>query len=451
MPPKIDKAKQTGVTTRKRSASTGAVGASQKKKAGISTQAGDKGKKKPAASSVDTSLETTGNTQVKDMLSANAALQKQVLDLQKLIKDRLPGKEVNTPNPPVPAVKGKRGRPAATVSIAPAEVSDDTQDGTLGDNGGISVQDSDMDNVDNVDDSGDTGDGVGAQEGSVQQQLNELRNMVSSLSQQHGKESLDMSEGMHINAESVSKRIKGAIGGEEMDTGEAESYTKYMVLGSMVEAKVKAKIWAHEYVDLASLHPKSETRAQPGTPSMMGMPSAPPAPKQPANWSDWYRLFSVYAAVYLKKYPECGPDLLSYMFKLHNMARKDPTCFKWRAYDVQFRQLRQNCTDLPWYPLNPFLLADTEDETVQNKNNFRQPGGPARKNQRSNGNQVKLGLCYDFNDSKKVCHRQNCRFAHRCDKCLGAHPGHACPSSGRSTAKPSTPNTFASGSKMGRK
>ena len=107
MPPKTDKAKQTGVTTRKRSASTGAVGASQKKKAGISTQAGDKGKKKPAASSVDTSLETTGNTQVKDMLSANAALQKQVLDLQKLIKDRLPGKEVNTPNPPVPAVKGK--------------------------------------------------------------------------------------------------------------------------------------------------------------------------------------------------------------------------------------------------------------------------------------------------------------------------------------------------------
>lgn len=267
---------------------------------------------------------------------------------------------------------------------------------------------------------------------SLQEQINVLRDLVSSLVDNDTSFSRDAVSDMQVDDQSVSKALNEAIAEPDTVEGDSECYTNFMVAGFNVDIRTKSNIWSYKYVDLATLRPKSEmkTNSNSGSTSSNNL-------KPPVNWQDWYRLFTVYAAVYIEKYPAEAVGLLTYMLKIHNFARKDSTNYNWREYDVRFRQLRSFATTLPWHVTNNHVLLDVQtDNTINSKQPFRKPNVNAKNatNERSG----KAPVCYDFNDRTKFCNRQSCKFPHKCSKCLGNHPQYACNKGSNTAASTST-------------
>lgn len=80
--------------------------------------------------------------------------------------------------------------------------------------------------------------------------------------------------------------------------------TFFLILGATLDIKIKATIWAHQYIDLGSLIPTTEPigsgsvfllSQQP--PMSMMQPQATPI----TTIGQW--LFSTYASVYVERYP----------------------------------------------------------------------------------------------------------------------------------------------------
>ena len=273
----------------------------------------------------------------------------------------------------------------------------------------------------------------------LQQQLDELKALVASLvDQQQGSSS--STQRMQVDDVTISQSIKEAIC-EEKDTG--DHYVEFMYAGATLDSKIKQKIWSTKYVDLATLRPKSESKSSPND-NQNGASSQ--NSKQPTSWSEWFRLFVTYASIYLKQFPEECSGVLTYMLRIHNLARKDPQSFVWRDYDEQFRNIKGLANDIPWHIVNQHILSQVKDDALSGKSTFRKP---VTNKFEQNPNAFKLGTCFDFNDNKKFCNRKTCKYAHRCSKCNGTHPQYMCGKSSFNTNPRSSDN--GSGKSVGKK
>ena len=123
-------------------------------------------------------------------------------------------------------------------------------------------------------------------------------------------------------------------------------------LGATIDPKLKSKIWAGEYIDLASL---GTSPSQPPDSFAIGhgrsahsVAIAPPSKAhQIRNISEWTDLFHIFAAVYTERFPLPAPHIFKYASVVRNLANRCSVSW-WLFYDTQFRRLKAHSTDMSW-------------------------------------------------------------------------------------------------------
>ena len=115
-----------------------------------------------------------------------------------------------------------------------------------------------------------------------------------------------------------------------------------------MSAKIKAKIWANEYIDfgaLLSVAPPREKFALSMVPSG-GAVNQPQltlepshTPKKVTNISQWLTAFNTFVSIYSEKCSQDAPKLMKYCEVVRHLANKSGD---WIFYDEQFRYLRQS-------------------------------------------------------------------------------------------------------------
>ena len=193
-----------------------------------------------------------------------------------------------------------------------------------------------------------------------------------------------------------------------------------------VSPKIKAKIWAHEFIDLGILLSSGagDTRYHLSVSSPQGSPlptlSLEPShkPKNIPNIDSWTSAFQVFVGVYTAKFPMNAPALMKYSEVVHDLAARGAD---WRFYDSQFRLFRQsNPTEFPWGSTHWELWI-----RAQHFNNarFSKAQMPARHNSSNAGSMVPKGFCRKFHRGTDC---PGCSFKHQCFKCGVVHPALRC-------------------------
>ena len=123
-------------------------------------------------------------------------------------------------------------------------------------------------------------------------------------------------------------------------------------LAAWVSAKLKAKIWADEYIDFGALlssFPDDDkfilSFNNDGKLPSLCLKASKPKPKF-LSLGQWQTAFNTVVAVYTVKYPLKVAALLKYCEVVRDIANKSGN---WRYYDQQFRYLcKTNPEKFPW-------------------------------------------------------------------------------------------------------
>ena len=158
------------------------------------------------------------------------------------------------------------------------------------------------------------------------------------------------------SAEVISNVIQSLFSGEtgELPSDIPKPYTSVShPLGALLPCAVKNKIWADEYVNLASLLDNNRPddisvtlKKSAGQPIILLSNSSK---KEIVNIDQWTRAFLIFSAVYAEKKPIEAGSLFKYISLIRDMAfqRKH-----WQVYDLQFRRLRPSSQtswgDIDW-------------------------------------------------------------------------------------------------------
>ena len=186
-------------------------------------------------------------------------------------------------------------------------------------------------------------------------------------------------------------------------------------LESRVSDRVKAKIWANEYVDFASLlyvaPEESKYRL-----------SVTHSHDQPSLCLDqWVTAFNVFVAVYTIRVPNAISSLMKYCEVVRDIASKQGN---WRYFDEQFRFLRQSKPDrYPWDNVAWELWHQAmHSSLITSRQNSSYDFRARQPNQRP-FQSFPRGVCWRFH-SGQFC--RGCNFKHSCFKCGAVHPASQC-------------------------
>jgi len=199
-------------------------------------------------------------------------------------------------------------------------------------------------------------------------------------------------------------------------------------LGSRVTSKIKAKIWAHEYVDFGALlatTPQNEkfslsltSGATASAEPKLTLEPAQPV-KKVTTIHQWLTAFHTFTAIYTVKFPTATPQLMKYCEIVRDLAAKPGD---WLFYDEQFRYLRQSGPDMyPWDGIHweLWLKAATNFRASKPTSYTAEKFGARTRSQ----NSFPRGTCWSF-QSGRYC--KGCQYEHVCFKCGGKHPGSQC-------------------------
>ena len=208
-------------------------------------------------------------------------------------------------------------------------------------------------------------------------------------------------------------------------------------LDARIPARVKAKIWANEYIDFATLlinnTPSPNYQLTINQSSDDGPPTLSIEPSTKTNKINhiaaWSAAFRFFVAVYTTRYPHEAPALMKYGDVIHELSSRG---HQWRYYDENFRFLRQTCvSSLPWDQIHTelWLRACTSSQAAKKV--------PSQDNsQKANqGISVPKGFCVKFH---KGYFCAGCSYKHLCYKCNGSHKVTNCnfrPSNGGQNTK----------------
>ena len=215
-------------------------------------------------------------------------------------------------------------------------------------------------------------------------------------------------------------------------------------LGSLVDDRVKAKVWANQFVELELLVGESAPQ------TMYLLDSATDRPvvqirdqptKKIANIEQWTDAFLIYIAIYTERHPADTPDILKYLQLIRTMSHDSrPSLFL--TYDRNFRKLRAH-NGMPWFKLHQelFSLAARQATVVQTQA-FPVRRQPFPKKQPFLAG-CPPGYCYSF-ASQGRCKNPRCPYIRSCPTCSGSHTAAQC--TAKRTNQPQrpaqTPNTF---------
>ena len=129
-----------------------------------------------------------------------------------------------------------------------------------------------------------------------------------------------------------------------------------VALSSRVSSKLKAKIFANEYVDFGALlssSPNNDGKYSLSMSPSIGSTSQPQLTLEPlANTKrvhsihQWVSAFTIFVSIYCEKSPSETPQLMKYCEVVRDLALK---AGDWIWYDEQFRYLRQSAPQqYPW-------------------------------------------------------------------------------------------------------
>ncbi len=159
-----------------------------------------------------------------------------------------------------------------------------------------------------------------------------------------------------LRKQAMADVVKDMMGiGPHCPRGDALS--GYSLAGAKLDNKIKRKIWNLDYVELATLLPRTEAEPRVSMfmdkvdPSAVGFTST--KTKKTATVAEWNYLFSINTSVYLTKYPEEGSQMVTYMNKIHDMYLADPHTYFWRTFDEEFRRFKKLCKEMPWHVFPP--------------------------------------------------------------------------------------------------
>ena len=193
-----------------------------------------------------------------------------------------------------------------------------------------------------------------------------------------------------------------------------------------VSSKLRTKIWAGEYVDIASLLPESPTD-QPGYALAVrsGEDGSEPIvcvaakPKQgQIGFQRWVKGFEIVMSIYLLQPGNSSEatQLLSYIGTIRNLAERGGN---WARYDETFRAMRV-AQGWQWDLVHWELWLNAQPSGDRGAGTTRPPfpgkgrnSGPPHK------------VCFTFNKGESC--RQPCRYSHHCRRCGGNHQAIHCP------------------------
>ena len=202
-------------------------------------------------------------------------------------------------------------------------------------------------------------------------------------------------------------------------------------LGSRVSAKIKAKIWANEYIDfgaLLSVAPPREKFAL-SMVSSGGAVNQPQltlepyhTPKKVTNISQWLTAFNTFVSIYSVKCSQDAPKLMKYCEVVRDLANKSGD---WIFYDEQFRYLRQSSPEFyPWDQIHWELwLRAMTNFRVKSQSFTGSDRTTPRGRFRTSTPPFPRGTCWSFHSGR---HCRGCQYEHVCFKCGAKHPATQC-------------------------
>ena len=222
-------------------------------------------------------------------------------------------------------------------------------------------------------------------------------------------------------------------------------------LESRVSDRVKAKIWANEYIDFGSLLTVSpdESKYRISVTDDHDHPSLclehVKTKRRSLTIDQWLTAFNVFVAVYTIKTPSAISSLMKYCEVVRDIAAKQGN---WRYYDEQFRFLRQSKPDrypwdnVAWELWHQALHSSLTTSRPNSNNDFR----TRRPNQRPFQSFPK-GVCWRFH-AGQFC--RGCNFKHSCFKCGSVHPASQCTATRSNTNNRPAPNLPSGSDSQGR-
>ena len=202
-------------------------------------------------------------------------------------------------------------------------------------------------------------------------------------------------------------------------------------LDHLVPQKVRDKIWAREYVDLAALLLEDEQEMELRICSKSDKPAfkmVPSHKKDITSISLWHKAFRRYAAIYLRKFPAEQEGILIYMDIISELAEDDED---WVTYDKRFRKNHASGRE-SYGNINVPMYIRAAKTTFRRR---AHQGPDADRDGRKKGRQTRAkhpsGYCFTFHDGNRC---RGCDFKHECYRCEGSHPASKCPKTkGRSS------------------
>ena len=166
--------------------------------------------------------------------------------------------------------------------------------------------------------------------------------------------SATMDPGVNQEVHSFTSSLAGEGPSLQGRTQSWEVFTSInLPVDARVPAKLKAKVWREEFIDLGSLliNHTVEGKYQltihnPGEGSSPSLALEPVAkPKKIVTIDTWVQAFHVFVGIYTSRYPSEVPILMKYGATIQNLAARG---HNWRFYDENVRFLRQTlATSLP--------------------------------------------------------------------------------------------------------
>ena len=261
--------------------------------------------------------------------------------------------------------------------------------------------------------------------------------------------------------QAIQEHIRSVSGGKA--SGKSDTTRISYQLDRKIPQNIMQDIWDDKYVDLELLIDKKDN---PDLPMVMkstysnelGQVLQFVKPKQPKGILDiaqWSRAFDVYISIYTKKYYNETSNLLTYSYKVKEVASKGGDFLR---YDEEFRKARSRFGS-PWEVPDLELLVDCNQAGLQNQIlkviSTLQKGGedpipptilpnilpfPSDPTSPPQLPRHPPGSCYTYH-SKGRCGRINCRFSHKCYNpgCNETHSVFTCPLSPNSGTGPVGP------------
>ena len=161
------------------------------------------------------------------------------------------------------------------------------------------------------------------------------------------------------NIADTSSAVSASFGGETQPLPCSENMRASVPLGSFVDGKLKDKIGASQYVDLALLLAPAKDTVTLSLDHNTHKPSFSideKATRKIEGIYQWTSAFLIYMAIYIESHPSQASSMLQYMHSIRAMASSVKPA-SWLNYDQEFRKYRA-IVNHPWEAKHQDLYLD---------------------------------------------------------------------------------------------